>query len=237
MCIEHGGGNRCEFPCCTALIAQATATIFRHPETRQYICTWGARATVSNAVFSNDFDEVDRLMEYFKFKRKLVLRAENEFYHKLALFAAGLRETNFFKVYLDMPASVVNGDGKICKAPRADYLHVHGQGANAIAILGEFDENDDHEDEWGRFERIAKYANIPIDRIYIYRVHARMNTNQSIVDRKTYRYNDYFSVNERGMMVLKDVATHVNFCIDRIRQGIPPPIDGSRVVYFNKVAN
>lgn len=220
--------------CCTALISSATVATHKHPDTEQWICTGAARAIVTGAILKDDFQRMDRLMKHFHFKSNLILRAENAFYYTMALSCKGLRDNSFFKIFLDMPASVVNGKGKLFKAPRADFLHIHGEGPNSIALLGEFDENDDHDDEWERFERICKYANISIDRVYIYRIHARMNTNQSIVSRKTHNRNDFYVVNERGSKLLDDIVEYLDDIISRIRQGIPPNLNEPRVTYFNR---
>ena len=178
MCVRHGGGDRCEGGCCTAFKDEASLAKYRHLETKQGMCTAWAWAMVADLRNRNQNKEADELKQYFEFQREIAYRGEQVFYWAMAKMLPILNDRNVFHISLDKPASSINVGPKHLEERRPDYFHVYGQGPDAFALLGEFDDDIDHEDCAERLQEIARLAKVPIERIFVHRINARQGTNE-----------------------------------------------------------
>jgi hypothetical protein len=218
MCCACGGDNRCEKPCCTALPGIPTLAKHIHPDTGEGICTAFARNMVAEALFEKDEEEVQRLMKYFGFKKKLVFRAEQAFFCALNKAAPELRQ---FERAID--TSVLKqfyGKTKSTEDRRPDAFFLCRQ--TVVGLHFEYDENTYHEDDDSRLTLIANQAGCGPEAVYVVRVNGRQNTQESLCTRRLYNEHAYYELTERGKEVVAQVAEYMKECVDMMKMGILP---------------
>jgi hypothetical protein len=227
MCIACGGGNQCEKPCCTALPGFPTWAAFIHPDTGEGICTAFARNMVADALFEKNEEEVQRLMTYFDFKRKLVFRAEQAFFCALNKAAPELRQfesaidTSVLKQFYDKAKSTED------RRPDAFFLCRETN----VGLHFEYDENTYHEDDDARLTLIANQAGCGPEAVYVVRVNGHQNTQESLCMRRLYNEHAYYELTERGNKVVAQVAEYMKECVDMMKLGIRPTSE-NRKIYF-----
>jgi hypothetical protein len=219
MCCACGGDNRCEKPCCTALPGIPTFAKYIHPDTGEGICTAFARNMVAEALFEKDEQEVQRLMKYFDFKRKLVFRAEQAVFCALNKAAPELRQfesaidTSVLKQFYDKTKSTED------LRPDAFFLCRETN----IGLHFEYDENTFHEDNDARLTLIANQAGCGPEAVYVVRVNGLQNTNDPLCVRSNYKEQyAYYKLTERGKEVVAQVAEYMKECVDMMKMGILP---------------
>jgi hypothetical protein len=218
MCVACGGDNRCEKPCCTALPGIPTVAVFIHPDTGEGICTAYARNMVADALFQKNEEEVQRLMKYFGFKRKLVFRAEQAFFCALNTAAPKLRQfesaidTSVLKQFYDKAKSTED------RRPDAFFLCRQTN----VGLHFEYDENTYHEDDDARLTLIANQAGCGPEAVYVVRVNGHQNTQESLCMRRLYNEHAYYELTERGNEVVAQVAEYMKECVDMMKLGIRP---------------
>jgi hypothetical protein len=228
MCIACGGGNRCEKACCTALPGIPTVARYIHPDTGEGICTAFARNMVAEALFEKNEEEVQRLMTYFGFKRKLVFRAEQAFFCALNKAAPELRQfesaidTSVLKQFYDKAKSTED------RRPDAFFLCRETN----VGLHFEYDENTFHEDDDARLTLIANQAGCGPEAVYVIRVNGHQNTNDSLCTRRIYKQEHaYYELTERGNEVATRVAEYIKECVDMMKLGILPTPEDKKM-YF-----
>lgn len=214
--------------CCTVL-DQATSAKYYHPDTKQGMCAYAARYMVYQAIERSDTELATLLEKRFGFKKERAYRAEHLFLWELNKMVPSLRDESLFRWIYDKPASTINGGPKRINERRPDYLHIHGEGTNAIALLGEFDERVDHETSINRLREIANAINVPAERIYVYRVNGHEGTDKCLWRERTTKTAKYVELLESGNAMVKAVAAYVRECVEKIRQGIPPSVSPGEI--------
>ena len=167
-------------------------------------------------IVEGDGRRADDLKRYFGFKRDLVLRAEHAFYYELVKLVPEL--TQLRRVLDESVLSRLLGKSKTVDEPRPDYFHLHPQ--TNIALHGEFDENDGHEESIDRLRKIAHHAGC--NRVYYFRVRGHIGTSQAVCRRVIQQDVAYYIVTQRGRKVLQDVARYAKMCVKCMYAGIPP---------------
>jgi hypothetical protein len=227
MCVACGGDNRCEKPCCTAFSGILTFAKYIHPDTGEGICTAFARNMVAEALFETNEEEVQRLMKYFNFKRKLVFRAEQAFFCALNKAAPELRQfesaidTSVLKQFYDKAKSTED------RRPDAFFLCRQTN----VGLHFEYDENTFHEDDNDRLTLIANQAGCGPEAVYVVRVNGRQNTQDSLCARRINKQYSYYKLTKRGEEVVAQVAEYMKECVDKMNQGILPTPDNKKM-YF-----
>ena len=224
-CKAHGGGPRCKM-CCLFLSEPSSAT-YRHPETKIGICTAAARNMVIEARTNGDDILADKLKKYFGFKKDLVIRAEHVFYHELVKRVPEL--ANMRRVLDETILAKLLGKRKSLSDPRPDYFHFYD--ATNMALHGEFDEDEDHEDSVERLRVIAHHAGCGLDRVYIFRVQANLYGRNAVCDRIVRKDIVYYRMTKHGYTVLDKVAAHVKQCVSYMIEGILPIEINHKVVF------
>jgi hypothetical protein len=227
MCVACGGDNRCEKPCCTSLPGIPTYAKHIHPDTGEGICTAFARNMVAEALFEKNEEEVQRLMNYFGFKWKLVFRAEQAFFCALNKAAPELRQ---FECAID--TSVLKqfyGKTKSTEDHRPDAFFLCRQ--TNVGLHFEYDENRFHEDDDARLTLIANQAGCGPEAVYVVRVNGHQNTQESLCMRRLYNEHAYYELTERGQEVVARVAAYMTDCVDKMKLGILPTPE-NRKKYF-----
>lgn len=224
-CKKHGGGDRCEGACCK-IYEMPTVAAHRHPETNQGMCRAWAQNMVADLRFKGKYEEARDLMTFFGLKREIAYRGEHAFYWAMCKMLPGLNDLNMFQIALDMPASFLKNRGlpKNMKDYRPDYFHVFREGSNPTALLGEFDEDDSHEDCVYRLRDISLMAGIPIERIFVYRINARQGTDDALFEMRQRRNVKFAEILDRGENLAKIVVSYLAERIDDIKNGILPDI-------------
>jgi len=204
-CIRCGGGDRCEQECCTPFPERLYAYLY-HPDTGEGMCTLSARVMVDDAMAKNNVDEFKRLMDHFKFKRHLVIRAEHAFYFAINKVAPDLRELEHaidegvLHKFFDKPKDIKE------KRPDVFYLHRSESGRHSGLHL-EYDETPSHEDNDDRLNELAEKSGcFPAD-VYVVRVNGCHKTQKELCKRHSYNstqedYNrhDYYVKMKQGIM-------------------------------------
>lgn len=170
--------------------------------------------------------EASNLKKFFGLKREIAYSGEHAFYWTICRLLPKFHDLEFFQIALDKPASYLKNKGlpKNMTEYRPDYFHVFGEGPNAIALLGEFDENTNHEDCPYRLRDIAQIAEVPIDRIFVYRVNGRQNADDALF-KMNQRLNVKFAdITEKGDEVAKSVVEYLTERIEDIKNGNPPNV-------------
>jgi hypothetical protein len=219
MCVACGGDNRCEKPCCTALPGIPTFAKYIHPDTGEGICTAFARNMVAEALFEKNEHEVQRLMEYFGFKRNLVFRAEQAVFCALNKAVPEIRQ---FESAID--TSVLKqfyGKAKSTEDRRPDAFFLCRE--TNVGLHFEYDENTYHEDDDARLTLIANQAGCGPEAVYVIRVNGRQDTNDPLCRRCIYKQQcAYYKLTEQGKQVVAQVAEYMKECVDMMKMGIRP---------------
>ena len=199
------------------------------------MCTAWAWSMVADLRGKHQHKEADELKKYFGFKREVAYRGEQVFYWAMAKMLPVLNDRNMFRISLDKPASSINGGPKNVDERRPDYFHVFGEGPEAFALLGEFDEDIDHEDCAERLREIAHLAKVPIERVFVYRIHARRGTNDALFSMHQSRHVRFAEITEKGEEVVKKVVEYLKRWIEDILKGISPDIEPGKFscMYFH----
>ena len=220
FCKGHGGGNRCEELCCIPLTVPNMGK-FKHPDhPKKYICTGAARHLVYSAWVDNDIERFEFLKAHFGFKKDLILRAEHAFYFELVKQEPRLA-TLMYRALDESISTSLEGKQKSLQNLRPDYFHLYPP--TNMALYGEFDETDDHEDDDDRLAQITNEAGCGLERTYIFRVRAKLYTPDALLKRSIInKSTTYYRMTPRGHEVLHQVVYHVRQCIDNIISGILP---------------
>jgi hypothetical protein len=127
------------------------------------------------------------------------------------------------------------GKTKSMEDPRPDYYHFDE--STNMALHGEFDENDDHEECEKRLRIIAHHAGCGSERTFYFRVKARLGTSEALCQKVINKHVVYYRLTCRGMEVLAEVAGYAQYCVDQMRANRPPSHDGGRldVKRFGKI--
>lgn len=171
--------------------------------------------------------DVARLKRYFGFKRDLVLRAEQVFYH--ALVREAPRLTSLRRVLDETVLAKLLGKRKRLTDPRPDYFHLNDR--TNMALLGEYDESEDHEDDDDRLRTIAHHAGCGISRTYVFRVRGRHGQPDAVCERVSRRGHVWYRLTARGRSVVEAVGGYVNWCLDQMELSVMPG-PGEAKVYF-----
>lgn len=185
---------------------------------------------VIQAMTAGDKDLADHLKKQFGFKGDLVLRAEHVFYHELVKLVPQL--TSLRRVLDESVLSKLLGKTKSLEDPRPDYFHLNE--VTNIALHGEFDEKDDHEEDERRLRVIAHHAGCSADRVYYFRVKACLGRPQALCQRVLRKEMAYYQMTERGREVLEEVANYVRWCLERMDAGEPPSPSSTQCLAVEK---
>ena len=127
------------------------------------------------------------------------------------------------------------GKTKSVKDPRPDYFHLNEEtnnnNNNNMALHGEFDETDDHEEDEERLRVIAHHAGCGANRVYYFRVKARLGTPRAVCERIMKKDLVYYQMTQHGIRVLQNVAAYVRECLDRMSAGQLPEYFVLRRIY------
>jgi hypothetical protein len=170
----------------------------------------------------------------FKFKRTLFLRAEHVQYYELV---KKVPELTLLKRVLDETVlAALFGKTKNMKDYRPDYFHLYGN--TNMALHGEFDEKNEHEDDHDRLRTIAHHAGCGWERTYYFRIMAHIdNPDLALFKKLENDYGGYYVITPRGEVVLDQVAAYVRECLDRMKAGVMPWEERPRdlpIKWFNK---
>jgi hypothetical protein len=229
FCIAHGGGNRCEAVCCKYLEKPTVATQ-KHPVSGIRICTFAARVLAAQALYNDgDVAKYKDWMKHFGFKKDLVMRAEHAFYFMLVQEVPELAQ--MIRALDQSVSSALEGKAKQSTDPRPDYLHYNP--AVNMALYGEFDEHDNHEDDDIRLRRITDQVGCGFARTYVFRVRAHLDDpSRALFVRKIHKtHHTYYSATVRGKEVVQKVAQHVRECLALMSLQIPPTEENNKVVF------
>lgn len=105
--------------------------------------------------------------------------------------------------------------------PRPDYFHFNI--ATNMALHGEFDEDDGHEDSHDRLRKIAHYAGCGSERVYYFLVNACIGTDHALLRRVKCNQGLYYKMTPIGYGVLDRVVEYVEECCDLMEANQPPP--------------
>jgi len=168
-------------------------------------------------------------MKHFGFKRDLVLRAEHAFYFMLVQEVPELAQ--MVRALDQSVASALEGKAKRSTDPRPDYLH-YSPTVN-MALYGEFDENDNHEDDDDRLRRITEQVGCGLERTYVFRVRAHLDDpSRALFVRKVHhKHHTYYSATDRGKQVVQKVAQHVRECLALMSLEVPPTEENNKVLF------
>jgi hypothetical protein len=198
---------------------------FYHPVSGIGLCRAASHNLVIQALAAGDYQLADQLKRHFGFKRDLVLRAENVFYHELVKLVPELARLR--RVLDETVLSKLLGKTKSLEDPRPDYFHLNE--TTNIGLHGEFDETDNHEDA-GRLRVIAHHAGCGVARVYYFRVKGRLGTPEAVCNRIIKKDVACYRLTERGRDVLAEVAGYVRLCVSQMEAGVPPPASSGRDV-------
>ena len=229
FCVTHGGGPRCKADCCKYLDEPSCAR-FKHPVSGIKICTFAARVLVCQALLvDGDVAKYKEWMKHFGFKRDLVLRAEHAFYFMLVQEVPELAQ--MVRALDQSVASALEGKAKRSTDPRPDYLH-YSPTVN-MALYGEFDENDNHEDDDDRLRRITEQVGCGLERTYVFRVRAHLDDpSRALFVRKVHhKHHTYYSATDQGKQVVQKVAQYVRECLALMSLETPPTEENNKVVF------
>ena len=125
---------------------------------------------------------------------------------------------------------------KNMKEWRPDYFHFYDP--TNMALHGEFDEDNRHEDNHDRLREIAHDAGCGWERTYYFRIMAHIDKPEIALFRKlSNEYGGYYVITPRGLVVLDQVAKYVTECLDRMEAGVMPWEERPRdlpIKWFNK---
>ena len=92
-----------------------------------------------------------------------------------------------------------------------------------MALHGEFDEDNKHEDDHDRLREIAHHAGCGWERTYYFRIMAHIgNPERALFKRRTNEHGRYYVITPRGLAVLDQVAAYVTECLDRMEANVMP---------------
>jgi hypothetical protein len=208
FCKSHGGGRRCQMQCCF-ILDNPTLAIAKHPgpgeDEGKYMCTFAARCLVS----SSTPERAKELNEYFGFKKDLVLRGENCFFHELNKLVPDLLKLEYvFDCSVKGPKSI--------NTPRPDAFFY----LNDIGLHIEYDETLDHENCDIRLKSIGDQSECK--GVYVIRVNGRHGLADAIGKKKTTKKNTYYKTTEIGLPVIKSVAVLVRERLGWMKLGLCP---------------
>jgi hypothetical protein len=103
---------------------------------------------------------------------------------------------------------------------RPDYFHLDEE--TNLALHGEFDERDGHEENEERLRVIAHHAGCGVDRVYYFRVKGHLGTPRALCKRITRKDIVYYRMTQHGMRVLGEVAAFVRECLECMSEGLLP---------------
>jgi hypothetical protein len=202
----------------------------KHPVSGTNICTFAARVLVTHALYNDgDVAKYKDWMKHFGFKKDLVLRAEHAFYFMLVQEVPELAQ--MVRALDQSVASALEGKAKQSTDPRPDYLHYNP--AVNMALYGEFDEHDNHEDDDNRLRRITDQVGCGLARTYVFRIKAHLEDPQRalFVRKVHHKHHAYYTATDRGKEVVQKVAQHVRECLALMSLQIPPTEENNKVIF------
>ena len=232
MCIAHGGGDRCEMMCCNSpnLVMQRCLARGKHPDTGERLCTFAMRCLVQKASEISK-SEKDRFIQHFGFKSNLVIRAEHVFYHALCVLVPAL--TRCERVLDESVIGKCIGKTKSCRDLKPDYFHFFADGDIELAIHGEYDEDNSHEDSDQRLDAIANASGCGPENVYIFRVCGHHQNANAVCRRVKKKDHSYYVLTSHGETVVQETAVILRERLEWIGQGLPPGEGRERKVYIN----
>ena len=163
--------------------------------------------------------EAVRLERIFKFRQPLFLRAEQVQYYELVKKVPRL--TALKRVLDETVLAALFSKTKNMEDRRPDYFHFYPN--TNMALHGEFDENNQHEDDHDRLREIAHHAGCGWERTYYFRIMAHIgNPKRALFTRRTNEHGRYYVITPLGLVVLDQVAAYVTECLDRMEAGVMP---------------
>jgi len=201
---------------------------FCHPVTGKGVCTAFARNEVLTLLNNNQAERAEELKRHYGFKKDLVIRAEQVFYYELVKLVPAL--TSLRRVLDETVLSKLCGKRKKMSDPRPDYFHFSEK--TNTAILGEFDETSDHEDDQERLELIAHQAGCGRARTFVFRVNGRLGEDRPLCVRRERQGVVFYCLTDAGREVLWKVAAYVRSCLPWVLEGgsLDPAL--TQTVYF-----
>jgi len=182
--------------------------------------------------FVTDHSKYNELMRYFGFKKDLVMRGEQAFYHALCLAVPELRLSE--RILDQSVLSKCLGKRKSMSDPRPDYFHFFSDFITSLGLHGEYDETADHEDSDERLKVIAEASGCGQENVYVFRVMAHHNTLRALCTRYTVgKHHTYYKLTEEGKRVVLETALIVRERLTWIGQGLAPNKERPWKVYIN----
>jgi hypothetical protein len=156
------------------------------------------------------------LKRHFGFQKDLLVRAECRFYYELCKRVPAL--TSMKRVLDGTIMANMFQKTKCVHDPRPDYFHYYSK--TNTALLGEFDETDHHEEDEQRLRVIAHHAGCGRDRMYVFRVKAKLESDDPVCERKTSQGQVYYTMTPRGHRLADEIADYLVACLDKMEMGI-----------------
>jgi len=209
--------------CCSPFPDQAPYAKHFHPVDGRAMCVDSARWMV---IMEENDAKKKFLKRHFGFRKDMILRAERLFYYELVKRVPALREME--RVLDETVMSRMFGKAKCVSDPRPDYFHYNRE--TNTALLGEFDETDDHEEGEDRLRVIAHHAGCGRGRMFVFRVKAGLDTDDPVCERRVLNRNQVMMVMTRtGHRMADRVADYIHSCLCKMRDGI---IDDPKQMIF-----
>lgn len=183
------------------------------------MCTFAMRQAVQEAATDA---ERDKLKRHFSFKKDLVMRGEHAFYHALCKLLPELRLT---EAVLD---ASLTAKFKSIHDARPDYFHYIKSLLKEMGLLGEYDENRDHENCDKRLRVLCDSSGCGYYGTYILRICGHHDTKRAVCERKTHGNNTYYAVTAEGHKVVSETATAITERLEWIKQGLAPDDSAGR---------
>lgn len=202
--------------------------LHQHPVDGKGMCRAAARNMVAVAYLEGNKDEAERLRAHLGLKNQIALRPELCFYYALVRLVPELAD--MYRALDESVLAKLAGKTKRLRDPRPDYFHLDP--VSNIALHGEFDEADGHEDDDERLARIAEQAGCGRERVYVFRVAGHMEDRElALCNRHVHHHRVYYTLSPRGQAVVSEVARYARWCTQRMLKGLVPDASQHKV-YF-----
>lgn len=185
-------------------------------------------------IYAKSPEEKEQLKKHFGFKTEYTYREEQAFLYEMLKLDPSLQNEASESVF-DSSLMPVLGKQKSFENPRPDYFWFFQHENKRMAIHGEYDEEEGHEKNNERLERLAKISQCGEENTYVFRVHGRRwdKINRIFIP-GTSRGNKVFHLSDHGKSVLEETMAAITSFRELIRaqQSSTEPLR-NRVVYIN----